>query len=201
MKMGITVQKITISMNSDAGPWRCPLFRGREQALLLLLLALSAFSVLCLAEQYKVIRVVDGDTIIVYYNGKKERVRLLRVDTPEAVHPDKKQNIPMGKIASNYAKERLTGKKVELEFEGARRDWHGRLLVYIFIDGQIFCPQLVREGLSPYYTPYGLSKKQDQEFRIAERFARKNKLNIWGDPKLIEKYLRLKSKWGQKTER
>jgi hypothetical protein len=42
-----------------------------------------------------------------------------------------------------------------------------------------------------------LSQKYDKEFREAERYARKHKLNIWGDPELTQKYLRLKSKWGQ----
>jgi len=50
---------------------------------------------LSIAGQYKVIRVVDGDTIVIRYNGKYEKVRLLCVNTPESVHPDKKQNIPM----------------------------------------------------------------------------------------------------------
>ena len=36
-----------------------------------------------------------------------------------------------------------------------------------------------------------------KEFMEAERYARKNKLNIWGDPELTKKYLRLKSEWGQ----
>jgi len=53
---------------------------------------------------------------------------------------------------------------------------------------------LVRQGLSPYYTKYGRSQKYDTEFRAAEKLARKEKLNIWGDPELIKKYLRLKSK-------
>jgi micrococcal nuclease len=51
--------------------------------------------------QYQVIRVVDGDTIVIKYDGKDEKVRLLCVNTPESVHPDEKQNIPMGKVASN----------------------------------------------------------------------------------------------------
>jgi endonuclease YncB( thermonuclease family) len=37
----------------------------------------------------------------------------------------------------------------------------------------------------------------DAEFRSAEKQARKEKLNIWGDSELTKKYLRLKSKWGQ----
>ncbi len=74
---------------------------------------------------------------------------------------------------------------------------YGRLLAYVFVDGVNFNLELVREGLSPYYTKYGLSERYDQEFREAERYARKHKLNIWGDPALAKKYLRLKSKWGQ----
>jgi endonuclease YncB( thermonuclease family) len=35
------------------------------------------------AEPYKVIRVVDGDTIVVNFHGKKEKIRLLNVDTTE----------------------------------------------------------------------------------------------------------------------
>ena len=152
------------------------------------------------AGQYKVIRVVDGDTIVVDYQGKHEKVRLLCVNTPESVHPDKKQNIPMGKVASNYAKKNLTGKYVDLEFEGSRRRGnYGRLLAYVFVDGQNFNLDLVKQGLSPYYTKYGKSQKYDAEFRAAERQARKEKLNIWGDPELTKKYLRLKSKWDQRS--
>jgi hypothetical protein len=103
----------------------------------------------------------------------------------------------MGKTASNYTEKCLNGKLVSLEFEGNRRDKYGRLLAYVIVDGHNFNIDLVREGLSPYYTKYGLSERYDKEFREAERYARNNGLNIWGDPELPQKYLRLKSKWGQ----
>jgi len=162
--------------------------------LIAFLLILPAF---LYAGQYGVIRVVDGDTIIISYKGKPEKVRLLRVNTPESVHPDKKQNIPIGKIASDFTKKRLKGKYVDLEFEGSFRGRYGRLLAYVFVDGINFNLELVGRGLSPYYTKYGPSEKYDKEFREAERYARKHKLNIWGDPELTQRYLRLKSKWGQ----
>jgi micrococcal nuclease len=149
------------------------------------------------AKDYKVIRAVDGDTVVVAHNGKEEKVRLLCIDTPESVHPDKKQNIPMGKVASDFTAKKLMGKDVDLEFGPELRDRHGRLLAYVMVDGQNFNLEVVRHGLSPYYTKYGLSRKYDQDFREAEKLARKNKLNIWADPELTERYLRLKSKWGQ----
>ena len=152
--------------------------------------------------QYQVVRVVDGDTIVIRYNGKYEKVRLLCVDTPESVHPDKKQNIPMGKVASRYTQKKLIGKYVNLEFEIKKlRGNYGRLLAYVFVDGKNLNLDLVRQGLSPYYTKYGKSEKYDAEFRAAEKQARKEELNIWGDPELTKKYLRLKSKWGQRGEK
>jgi len=83
----------------------------------LLITLLFIFPVLAIPGQYKVIRVVDGDTVVIKYNGKYEKVRMLCVNTPESVHPDKKQNIPMGKVASKYTQKKLTGKYVNLEFE------------------------------------------------------------------------------------
>jgi micrococcal nuclease len=124
------------------------------------------------------------------------------VNTPESVHPDKKQNVPMGKVASRYMQKKLLDeydKYIDLEFEVDRiRGNNGRLLAYVLVDGKNLNIDLVRQGLSPYYTKYGKSQKYDAEFRAAERLARKEKLNIWGDPELTKKYLRLKSKWGQR---
>jgi len=106
----------------------------------------------------------------------------------------------MGKVASRYTQKKVTGKNVELEFEIERiRGNYGRLLAYVFVDGQNLNLDLVRKGLSPYYTKYGRSQKYDAEFRSAEKRARKEKLHIWGDPELTKKYLRLKSKWGQRS--
>ena len=149
------------------------------------------------SKEYKVIRAVDGDTVVVVHHGKEEKVRLLCIDTPESVHPDKKQNIPMGKVASDFTSHRLMGKYVDLEFGPELRDRYGRLLAYVVVGGENFNIEIVRQGLSPYYTKYGSSRKYDQDFREAEKLARKNKLNIWGDPELTERYMRLKSKWGQ----
>ena len=64
-------------------------------ALLFLLPSLS------IAGQYRVIRIIDGDTIVVNYKGKPEKVRMLCVNTPESVHHNAKQNIPIRKVL-NY---------------------------------------------------------------------------------------------------
>lgn len=56
---------------------------------------------------YKIDRVVDGDTVKIYINNKLETVRLIGLDTPETVHPNKKVEC-FGVEASNKAKELLS---------------------------------------------------------------------------------------------
>tara|TARA_B100000614_G_C14556047_1_gene495563 strand:- start:2483 stop:3109 length:627 start_codon:yes stop_codon:yes gene_type:complete len=131
------------------------------------------------AGQYPVIHVVDGDTIDILFQGKKERVRMLCVDTPESVHPDRSRNTPLGAEASTYTKSRLAGEFVDLEFESKRRGKYGRLLAYVIVDGQNFNLELVREGWSPYYTKYGESEKHHAEFVAAEDYARTSGIRVW----------------------
>jgi len=125
------------------------------------------------------LRVIDGDTIDILYKGKKERIRLLCVNTPESVHPDTSKNTAMGKMASAYTKLCLFDKFVSLEFEKKKRGKYGRLWAYVFIDGQNFCLNLVEKGWSPYYTKYAISEKYHSEFIAAEKEAKAKGLNIW----------------------
>ncbi len=59
--------------------------------------------------------VVDGDTLKVTLDNEKYTVRLVGVDTPESVHPNKEKNTIEGKIASDYTKSRLQDKNVYLQ--------------------------------------------------------------------------------------
>lgn len=95
-----------------------------------------------------VIRVVDGDTIVVNYNGAEEKVRLIGVDTPESVHPDGNRNTESGILASDYTKEKLEGKEVELEFDVQQRDMYGRLLAYVYVGGVMFNKTLLEDGIA-----------------------------------------------------
>jgi len=158
--------------------------RNMKRSLILTLLLLSFFVMPCFADLYTVVRVVDGDTIIIDYNGEKERIRMLNVDTPESVHPKKSRNTKIGKRASEYTKKRLTGKSISLEFDGKKRGRYGRLLAYVILDKNNFNLELVQKGWSPYYTKYGKSSFYHARFSAAQTRARDNGLNIWSDPDL-----------------
>jgi micrococcal nuclease len=109
--------------------------------------------------------VVDGDTIEIDYSGKKAKVRMLCINAPESVHPDRSKNTEAGKIASEFTKERLTGRWVLLEFEGKEKeDRYGRLLAYVHVNYNV---ELIHYGHSEYYTKYGKSARYYKIFQEA----------------------------------
>ena len=81
---------------------------------------------------YTVIKVVDGDTIKILYEGVEETVRLIGIDTPETVHPNKPVEC-FGQEASERMKELVEGKGVNIMFDKTQgmRDKYGRLLLYV----------------------------------------------------------------------
>ena len=87
----------------------------------------------CTAQDfYLCTRVVDGDTIIIIIDDKNERVRLIGVDTPEIVHPEKPVEF-FGQEATAFTKSMVEGKKVRLEYDQEKRDKYGRLLAYVYL--------------------------------------------------------------------
>jgi micrococcal nuclease len=94
-----------------------------------------------------VTRVVDGDTIEVDLAGQHETVRYIGVDTPETVDPDKPVQC-FGHEASDFNHGLVEGKRVELAFDAERRDVYGRLLAYVYLDGDLVNAELARRGLA-----------------------------------------------------
>lgn len=126
----------------------------------------------------QVIRVVDGDTIVVLYQGQEEKVRLIGVDTPESVHPDAEKNNEAGKTASDYTKAQLTGKDVQLEFDVQKRDKYQRLLAYVYVDGTMFNKTLLAEGIAKLAT-FPPNVKYVDEFTAIEKEAQKAGIGLW----------------------
>jgi micrococcal nuclease len=122
-------------------------------------------------------RVIDGDTIVVDIDGKKEKVRLIGVDTPETTHPQKGVEY-FGREASEFTRKMVEGKKVRLDFDWQRRDRYGRLLAYVYLpDGTFLNAEIIREGYGFAYTRHPF--KYMKEFKQLEREARKNKKGLW----------------------
>lgn len=94
-----------------------------------------------------VVRAVDGDTIEVQVEGRREDVRYIGVDTPETVKP----GMPVqcfGPRAHRFDAALVTHRRVRLEFGVERRDVYGRLLAYVHLGRRFVNAELVRRGLA-----------------------------------------------------
>ena len=133
-------------------------------------------------ENYQVLKVIDGDTVSISINGEKETLRLIGVDTPETVHPNKPVEC-FGIEASNYAKDLLSNKIISVEYDQSQGevDKYGRSLVYIFLpDGRNFNKIMIEEGYAYEYT-YSEVYKYQKEFKESQTYAKENKLGLWAD--------------------
>ena len=121
-------------------------------------------------------RVIDGDT---FQLSDGTRVRMIGVDTPETVKP----NSPVerfGKEASNFTKRHLNERKVYLFRDVSDKDRYGRLLRYVFVEGelQMFNERLIAEGYANVMTvPPNVTFAE--KWLQTERLAREHKRGLW----------------------
>ncbi len=145
-------------------------------------------------ECYRLLYVVDGDTIAIVYHGHKEKIRLLGIDTPESrenrralyqakrTHKDVKTIIRLGRQAKEYLRGLLAGyKKVCLVYDRNRhRDRYGRLLAYVYTsDGKFLNKLMLQDGYAYLLTRYPLEPKYEQVLRQAFREAVENGRGLW----------------------
>ncbi len=98
-------------------------------------------------QQAQVVNVVDGDTIDVLIGGQEFRLRYSGMDTPERGEPGYAEA-----TAANVAL--VSGKTVTLEKDISETDRFGRLLRYVYIDGEMVNARLVEDGYAvPALTP------------------------------------------------
>ncbi len=87
-------------------------------------------------EKAELVRVIDGDTIVVIPDGSvvEEKVRLIGVDTPESVNPDEEKNTEYGEMASTYTKTLLEPiDTIYLDYDEETNDQYGRTLAYVWL--------------------------------------------------------------------
>lgn len=131
------------------------------------------------AQPARVARVIDGDTLEVSLNGRTERVRLLGVDTPETVHPEKAVQC-FGREASAKTEHLLSKRDIFLAADplAANRDHYDRLLRYVWLpDGTLVNLELIAQGYAHELTvdPYAYQ----EAFRPAEERARDAGRGLW----------------------
>lgn len=129
-------------------------------------------------ETATVIRIVDGDTVDVLLNRKKERVRIIGIDAPESVAPTRAIEC-YGPEASDYLKKILPMQsQVQLLPEPKdNRDRYGRLLRYIELEQVDVGAQMIQDGYAKSYRKFSHPRKR--AYSSLENVASKNLLGLW----------------------
>jgi micrococcal nuclease len=125
----------------------------------------------------RVLRVVDGDTVVLAGLGSS---RIVGVDTPETVKPDTPVQC-FGPRASAFSKHVLgAADRVRYRVALEPVDAYGRRLVYLWLpDGRFFNALLVRRGLARPL-PFPPNTRYAPLFaRLAEKAARRGR-GLWG---------------------
>ncbi len=127
----------------------------------------------------RVVRVVDGDTVVVRTGGHEERVRYIGVDTPESVKPGTPVQC-FAKAASAANTQLVQGQEVRLVHDAEARDRYGRTLAYVYrsSDGLFVNAELVRRGYAkPLTIPPNVAHAV--ELRRLAAAARRDGRGLW----------------------
>jgi endonuclease YncB( thermonuclease family) len=115
----------------------------------------------------KVVRIRDGDSLVILAGGTPVEVRLHGVDAPE-------QGQAYGRRAKSFTGNLSFGRQVELEPRG--KDAYGRTLAAVILpDGRSLNRELVAAGLAWHYRQYS----DDADLAAGEAEARAARRGLW----------------------
>lgn len=111
-------------------------------------------------------RVIDGDTLVIYYQSREETLRLIGIDTPEMSENEKvteeakrsgkdvKTLLEMGKEATLFVRGLVKpDDQLTVELDVQLRDGYSRLLGYVFLkDGRMLNEEILRAGYAEIVT-------------------------------------------------
>lgn len=130
---------------------------------------------------FKVVAVVDGDTVIL---NNKRQVRMVGIQAPKL--PLGRPNFkpwPLAKEAKAHLQTQILGQQVQLRLGATPQDRHGRLLAHLVrvSDGLWLQGDLLRVGLARVYT-FPDNRRLAAEMLARERQARADGVGMWALP-------------------
>ena len=124
-------------------------------------------------ESLKIKRVVDGDTVHVFYQDEVYKIRLTEIDAPE-------RDQPYGSDSTEYLKDLLKEGRVDVDISGTDR--YGRKLGRLYWEGIDINRELVSAGYAWVYDQY----VTDNSFYENQSKARNSKKGLWEDQNPLE---------------
>lgn len=103
------------------------------------------------AEPARVVRIIDGDSIVVEITGTPTTLRVTGLDTPETWQARCSSERQRGDAATAFARELMPpGKWVDVQLTG-RLDKYGRALGSVTVNGEDYARTMITRGLGVAY--------------------------------------------------
>ena len=125
----------------------------------------------------RVAGVVDAVTIDVELDGRVERVRYLGIEVPQGELPGRPGR-PVSQEALEFNRFLVDGRTVELERDGLDADGAGRLLRYVYVNGEMVNEALLSNGYAVVSGAAPAFRRRDG-FLATEDFARQGLRGVW----------------------
>ena len=130
-------------------------------------------------DRYRVLDVVDGDTVLINH-PKVERLRYLGINAPENL-TNNSPGDPFYSESTNLNEKLVGGNIMFIEFDREKYDPYGRLLGYVFVGDILVNEEIVRQGLARVLF-IGPNRKYENRILKAQKEAKKAKRGIWSNP-------------------
>ena len=145
-------------------------------------------------ESVRILRVTDGDTIVVFRDGIEQPIRMIGIDAPESVNPDESVNSIFGEAAAAYTEEHLkAGTIIYLTFDSERYDLYDRLLAYVWLNedcediNYLFQYQMVKDGYARAIKIEPNSKYYNILYDAMKK-AMQNRIGLWEDDEFYQEH-------------
>ncbi|HPC34247.1 MAG TPA: thermonuclease family protein, partial [Candidatus Absconditabacterales bacterium] len=130
--------------------------------------------------EYKVISIIDGDTIKISYLEQEFNIRLAGIDAPESSALRCGKVECFGPEAKEYLNSLLANKTIS--FQQAEKDDFDRFVGYVFLNGENINEKLVKNGYAREYSYKGKNYKYQSLFQSAQKYAQQNSLGLRDSP-------------------
>lgn len=121
-----------------------------------------------------IIKVYDGDTILVRYDGLKCLVRLWGIDAPEHKQTG-------GREATKHLISLIKNKTVKIV--PVKSGKYGRLIAKVYVKDKFINLEMIKAGYAWWYKDYAPKAKKIEK---AQQNAKLNKRGLWVEPNPIE---------------
>lgn len=132
----------------------------------------------------RVVRAVDGDTLVASAGGRSFYVRLLGIDTPETHRPGTPVECGGPEASANMAALAPPGRRIELDTDPGqdRVDAYGRLLAYVWLsDGRLVEDEQLRAGWATTYVFRGKPVSLFGRLKASELVAQQKRSGVWAE--------------------